>query len=70
MTEERLDIETEVRELFIAKITEFVAFCKTMQITPDDREQEEWAMELDENYVIGYNAALEEGVKMALELWT
>ena len=41
-----------------------------MQITPDDREKEEWAMELDETYVIGYNAALEEGVKMALELWT
>lgn len=70
MLEDRLDLETEIRELFIAKFKEFAKFCAEMQVTQADIEKDDWAQDLSEEYLKGYNAGLTDGVETALSLWT
>ena len=64
----QLNMETEVRELFEAKIREFAAFCaEHWTLTEYDLKTE--LTDKSPDYAAGYNAALTDGVKNAAEHW-
>ena len=65
-----LDLETEIRDLFTAKMQEFAAFCsENWQLTEADMAT---LFEMQPNpdvYRAGYNAAITDGIKGALAHW-
>lgn len=64
------DLETEVRELFIAKLQEFAAFCAdNWQLTEKDMAEIVAPCEHPEAYRQGYNAAMTDGLTGALDHW-
>jgi hypothetical protein len=69
-----LDLETDVRDLFIAKLREFEAFCReNWQMTEQDMRdiiRPIAATTLQDAYIEGYNAAMTDGLTGALDLWT
>ena len=68
-----LDIETEVRDLFQAKLAEFVAFCgEHWTLTEKDLAEivrPIAAKTIEAAYREGYNAAMTDGLPGALQCW-
>lgn len=63
-----LDLENEVRALFREKMMEFFGWAEAnWTLKPSDKE-DEWLAEKSEDYLDGYNAAIE-GLKTAFECW-
>ncbi len=69
MLDGRLDLENEVRELFIAKLKEFAKFCAEMAIDENEIERDPWASEKGKDYIEGYNAGVTDGVDGALSMF-
>jgi len=65
---ETLDLESEVQALFKAKLREFAAFCREHFIIQES-DKADWASELSDDQISGYNQAMTEGVDMALDCW-
>ena len=66
----KFDLETEVRDLFEAKMREFATFCAEQWLMT--KEQAECLTEPSQapsEYVRGYNAAMSDGFGGALEYW-
>ena len=63
-----LDLETEVRELFEAKLREFIAFC-AQHWTLTDQDLAGDFSDKSPEYQNGYNAALTDGLDGALSCW-
>jgi hypothetical protein len=64
------DLETEVRELFAAKMREFVAFCgEQWTMSTADAQCLTNPVACPEHWAAGYTAAMETGLPDALELW-
>ena len=67
---DRLNLETEVRDLFVAKLTEFAAFCAEQWImTPRDMLELTEPCEHPDAYRQGYNAAMTNGLTGAMQHW-
>ena len=65
-----LDLETEVRDLFAAKLREFAAFCASDWLTsPAECEALTRPSANPKEYARGYNEALTSGLAGALEHW-
>lgn len=64
------DLETEVRELFAAKMREFVAFCAENWLTNAAECQNLTRPSISpEQYARGYNEAMTDGLSGALDHW-
>ena len=64
------DLETEVRELFVAKMREFVTFCgEHWGMTKADAETLTNPVACPEHWAAGYTAAMTDGLPDALEFW-
>ena len=64
------DLETEVRELFAAKLREFAAFCaENWLTTAQECEALNKPSKAPAEYARGYNDALTRGLDGAMEHW-
>lgn len=64
------DLETEVRELFAAKMKEFVTFCgEHWTMTAAEAETLTAPSSNPKEYARGYTDALQHGLEGALEHW-
>jgi hypothetical protein len=64
------DLETEVRELFAAKMREFAAFCaENWTMTTEEAEALMDATVSPMEYAKGFTAAMTDGLSGALEHW-
>ena len=64
------NLETEVRELFAAKLREFAAFCGENWLTSaKECENLTRPSKVPAEYARGYNDALTDGLQGALEHW-
>ena len=70
MTEPHMNIETEVRELFSAKMREFAVFCaENWTITAREAETLTNPTTCTKSYARGYNDAISDGLSGALDHW-
>ena len=64
------ELETEIRELFAAKMREFSQFCaEKWTMTVAEVEQLTTPVKNPAAYAEGYNAAMSDGIACALEFW-
>lgn len=64
-----IDLEQEIKDLFKAKISEFIAFCaNNWQLTDQDLLAVD-GQAFSPDYLRGYNAAITDGVSGALDFW-
>jgi hypothetical protein len=67
---DHLSLETEIHDLFSAKLREFAAFCaEHWTMTPKDMLELLEPCEHPNAYRQGYNAAMTTGIEGALDHW-
>lgn len=67
---DHLNLESEVYDLFVAKMHEFAAFCReNWQLTEAEIAQIVDPQPHPDSYRAGYNAAITDGIDGALAYW-
>ena len=67
---DHLNLETEIYDLFAAKLQEFAAFCReNWQITEAEMPELLPSQSHPDAYRAGYNAAITDGIDGALAHW-
>ena len=64
-----IDLEQEIKDLFKAKISEFIAFCANNWTLMDQDLLAVDGKAYSADYLRGYNAAITDGVSGALDFW-